>query len=709
MFPKSRTLAALLHAALFVAAAVPAWAAPASSSGAAKPKSAPAARAKNAPRPGDPGGAGTGKIEWMEWSTDAFRRAAVRERPILLNVVVSWSRQCRDMEKIWADPRVAAAVNAGWIAVKVDAEKRPDIRERYPSSTWPAVTLLLPNGVPYFAAKEGEKVPSRVTLGALSPEGIVKLLEGARDYLRSPAKIPILRKTVEEGLKAEAEAAPDPGQLDPGTSTKILDTLRINFDALHGGWTKSPKFPMPAPIEACLFAYSREKDARLLEVAERALRAITNGPLFDRIDGGVHRLAASEDWSQPEYEKLLDRNVALLDVLLSARIMTTKSEYADRAGDVARWLESTAKRPGGGYSASQSFDTGSPDGGAYYRLPAAERAKRAKPPIESLVPVGWSAKAAAAEMRAAYVLSKPELLVSGRQSLDWLLDQAYQRGRGVVHAIDGTDKILPLYLEDQVLFAEAALDAYQLTGDERYAAVAKDVAEVAVANLRDPKTHLFGDIVPNPADPAISMRAALHPFEWNCRMARMLARLYYMNRQEKTLRDSSLSVLEAYAHGYARGPIASLYALALSEYHEGPMWVWVIGSEKIPGTPSMFAAVSTVPTLWKLVATLDPGEAADGRTITQMGFVYRRPPAVYFTSGTHTSRPAQFPNEVLQSYKALADVLEQDRVRQAAEAAKAAAGTAESPAHDDGTPPSPPKKESAPAPPGPGSGGRGGR
>jgi len=700
LFPSTRTLAALLVAATLAGAGPVAAAAPGDAS---KPLAAPAAPAAKG-RPSAAGGdAARGKIEWLDWGVDAFRRAAVRDRPILLNIVVGWSRQCRDMEKIWADPRVVAAVNAGWVAVRVDADRRPDIRERYPSATWPAVTLLLPNGVPYFAAKENEKVPLRVTIGAVPPERIVKLLEEARGFLHDPAKVPALKKTVEEGLKAEAEAAVEPGQLDPGTASKIIDTLRINFDSLHGGWTKAPKFPMPAPIEASLAAYSREKDKRWLDVAEKALHAIVDGPLFDRVDGGVHRIAANDDWSQPEYEKLLDRNVALLDELLSARVLTSKPEYAERAGDVSRWLETTMKRPGGGYYASQSFDPGSPDGGGYYRLGPAERAKSAKPPVDTLVLVGWSAKAAAAQMRAAYVLSKPELLLSGKQTFDWLLDQAYERGRGVVHAIDGKDKIQAINLEDQVLFAEGALDAYQTTGDRRYSAAARDVIEVAIANLRDPKTHLFADIATNAKDPAVPMRVAVHSFEWNCRMARILARLYYLNRQEKIFRDASVAILEAYAHGYARGPIAALYAMALTEYHEGPMWVWIIGSAKIPGTASMFASVAMVPTLWKLVVQLDPSDPADARTITQMGFVYRNPPAVYFTSGTHTSRPAQFPSEVPQSYKALEDVLQQDRARAAEEAAKApATGSAEG----DGTAGAPPKKDGAAgASGGPGGGG----
>jgi hypothetical protein len=92
----------------------------------------------------------------MEWGVDAFRRAP----PC---AIAPFFERRRELEP--AVPRHGEGVGrpAQWrrstrvqVPIKVDAERRPDIRERYPSTTWPAVTLLLPNGVPYFAAKENK-------------------------------------------------------------------------------------------------------------------------------------------------------------------------------------------------------------------------------------------------------------------------------------------------------------------------------------------------------------------------------------------------------------------------------------------------------------------------------------------------------------------------------------------------------------------------
>lgn len=632
----------------------------------------------------------------MEWGPDAFRKAIVRDRPILLNIVVSWSRQCRDMEQTWSSPKIADLVNSSFVPIRVDAERRPDIRDRYPSAVWPSITLVLPNGMPFFAVHEEAKPPVRVAFGALPPDRLAPVLEEALSYYRDKNRRGALKRTVEEGLNAEAEPKLEGGALDPTAPQKTFEALRANFDALHGGWTKSPKFPMMAPIEASLAHYSRERDPRALEVAERALHAVTDGPLFDRVGGGVHRMSAAEDWSRPEYEKLLDRNVAVLDSLLSVYLLTGKVPYADRARDVVRFLEARLRRPGGGYFASQSSDPGSPDGGAYYRASEAERAKMKAPPVDTLVLTGWSAKAAAAELKAAFLLQRPELVATARETLSWLLTTTWTRGRGVVHAVEGTETILPAYLEDQVSFAEGLLDAYQLTGDKSYLAASKDTALFAIANLRDAQSGLFGDVIPNQADPSVSFHKATHSYDLNCRMARVLARLFYLHPQERSFRNSALVILEAYSTIHEKGPSAALYALALAEYRDGPLWAWVIGNEKIPGTALLRATAHGVPVLWKMVVTLDPADPQDAEALHQLGFVLEKPPAVYFSKGTHTSKAAHSPQDVGHAYKALAGFLLEEKTK-AAEKAKE---------QQDASPPS--DGSTGPAAAGPPSGGGGG-
>ena len=196
----------------------------------------------------------------MEWGTDAFRKAILRERPILLNVVVSWSRQCREMESTWSNPKITALVNDAFVPVLVDAEKRPDLRERYPLPSWPAITLLLPNGVPFYAAREGAQHPVRVAFGLIAPDKLAPILEEARDLFADRSRRPALKKTTEEGQKADAEARSEAAPLDRGTPEKVLGALRANFDVVNGGWTKAPRWTQPG----CPRSLGRSASAALM-------------------------------------------------------------------------------------------------------------------------------------------------------------------------------------------------------------------------------------------------------------------------------------------------------------------------------------------------------------------------------------------------------------------------------------------------------------
>ena len=78
----------------------------------------------------DPGAATT-KVEWRAWGESAFEEARADAKPLLLALVTPWSAECRKMdETTYAEPRIAANVNDSFVPVRVDADRRPDVRER---------------------------------------------------------------------------------------------------------------------------------------------------------------------------------------------------------------------------------------------------------------------------------------------------------------------------------------------------------------------------------------------------------------------------------------------------------------------------------------------------------------------------------------------------------------------------------------------------
>ena len=94
------------------------------------------------------------------WGQEAFDKAAKENKPILLSVGYSTCHWCHVMEReSFSDPAIARLLNAKFVAVKVDRERRPDVDETYMLATelihrqggWPNNVFLTPERKPFFA------------------------------------------------------------------------------------------------------------------------------------------------------------------------------------------------------------------------------------------------------------------------------------------------------------------------------------------------------------------------------------------------------------------------------------------------------------------------------------------------------------------------------------------------------------------------------
>ena len=82
-------------------------------------------------------------IEWQDWSPLAFTQASEQHKPVLLSLVTSWSDGCAAMDgTTYVHPDVASIVNERFVAVRVDADRRPDLNERYNLGGWPSTVFL---------------------------------------------------------------------------------------------------------------------------------------------------------------------------------------------------------------------------------------------------------------------------------------------------------------------------------------------------------------------------------------------------------------------------------------------------------------------------------------------------------------------------------------------------------------------------------------
>src|SRR5437773_7240329 len=74
-------------------------------------------------------------VDWYPWGEEAFATARREDKPIFLSIGYSTCHWCHVMEReSFENDSVAAALNASFVAIKVDREERPDVDRVYMSA-----------------------------------------------------------------------------------------------------------------------------------------------------------------------------------------------------------------------------------------------------------------------------------------------------------------------------------------------------------------------------------------------------------------------------------------------------------------------------------------------------------------------------------------------------------------------------------------------
>ena len=86
-------------------------------------------------------------IRWQSWGVDAFQQAQREGKPVFLSISASWCHWCHVLdEESFTHPEVIRRINADFVPIRVDSDKRPDINSRYNMGGWPTVAILDPQG-----------------------------------------------------------------------------------------------------------------------------------------------------------------------------------------------------------------------------------------------------------------------------------------------------------------------------------------------------------------------------------------------------------------------------------------------------------------------------------------------------------------------------------------------------------------------------------
>lgn len=531
---------------------------------------------------------------WLPWTTMTFQRATLFDRPVLMVLSVPWSRPAQRMAgSVLSAPEILEAINAGFVSVYVDADRRPDVAERYRTGNWPVIAFLTPRGHPMLSQANEEKVAKPITIGPVGKEAMSFFLrEGALYHEKWGA---YLNSKGVEWAGFEAHVAPVEGAILEGTSDALAQWLAGNEDREHGGFGAAPKFVLPGLTEYAALRAARQVPG-LLGHAQRSLDLLLASPLYDRRDGGVHRIATLPGFGGVQYEKLLDRNAALLrDLTVAQRLSPTQARAAAIAGTAA-FVTGTLARAGGGFFQSQIADPQSEDGGGYWRGENAE-----PPAVQRLVLSGPNALAAAALARAGHALGNDEWISAAREAADLVLSRAFEPGRGARHVVEPFPEEFR-FLETQAEVAFGLLDLYESTGEARFLDASRSVADFALLNLGSASEPALRDRLAE-SFPVGLMANPRWPLNANVTLARALLRLA-VHGQGDAYRDRAARILGAITRNLAAQGVQGIEAaLALEEALREPVVVTIHGAPRDPGTLALRRAAIGSPQPWTVVVS----------------------------------------------------------------------------------------------------------
>jgi uncharacterized protein YyaL (SSP411 family) len=415
---------------------------------------------------------------------------------------------------------------------------------------WPMTVFLTPDGEPfyggtYYPPEDRHGMPSfRKVLGGVAEayitrrEGVAKTAEQFREIYKSTL--------------AQSRSA---GVLDPHTLDLAYRSLAQQYDIRNGGFGGSPKFPPTMSLDFLLRYWKRTDTPYALEMALDTFRKMARGGIYDQIGGGFARYSVDAVWLVPHFEKMLYDNALLVRFGAHLWQATHDDEVKRVTVDTITWLRREMTSPSGGFYSSLDADSEGVEGKFYVwseeeidkvlgddaravkayfgvtaggnfedenilhrpfpvagvasRLGMSEqdvmaaversrsllydvRVNRVWPGRDDKILAGWNGLMLRGIATAARAFQSDEFARLAVANAEFLAREMVRGNRVMRSHKDGVTSI-PGYLEDHASVALGFIAVYELTFDERWVELAKDICEAMITWFWDDDVGGFFD------------------------------------------------------------------------------------------------------------------------------------------------------------------------------------------------------------------------
>ena len=467
-------------------------------------------------------------VDWYPWGEEALSRAKEEDLPILLSIGYSACHWCHVMEReSFEDQATADYMNEHFVPVKLDREERPDLDAIYMEACqamtghggWPLNVFLTPEQVPFYA---GTYFPPERRSGMPSWLDVLEAVAEAWSTRREEIRAGSGR--IVERLRGAASLKPSSEVMDPGALNEAVSALRGQFDPVHAGFGRAPKFP---PASALEFLMRRGET----EMVPKTLHAMASGGMYDQVGGGFARYSVDARWLVPHFEKMLYDNALLARAYLHGWQVTGEPRFHRVCTETLVWALREMRAPEGGFFSALDADSegeegkfyvwsleelvevageeaarwfGATDSGNFegsniltrgegepeevdeWRRKLYEvRAERAWPGLDDKRLTSWNALMISALADAGAALPNDDFVDAARSCADFVLRELRDEDGRLLRTFKDGQAKLGAYLEDHAFLLEALISLYEATFDPRWFTEARALADTMIERFAD--------------------------------------------------------------------------------------------------------------------------------------------------------------------------------------------------------------------------------
>ena len=492
-------------------------------------------------------------VDWHAWGEEAFALAKRENKPVFLSIGYSTCHWCHVMEiESFDDESIAAYMNEHFISIKVDRELLPDIDTIYMTAVmmmngqggWPMSSFLTSDGKPFYG---GTYYPPQQFLNLL--QQVHKTWTDEHERFLEQAE------TVSSEINRIMSARQKATLISNATIEKAVQNVVSSYDSTYGGFGGAPKFPNEPNLFLLLEAAVHKDDAFDLDVLNTTLQQMAQGGIYDHVAGGFHRYSTDQHWLVPHFEKMLYNQANLARIYLRAYEITGNDFFKQVVSETLNYvLREMTDKQGGFYSATDAdsegregaffvwkktelasllttdefnlvvdlyavSDAGNFEGDNILFLPVSyagfaeekkldlnvllsdvvgikqklllARNKRIAPLRDDKIITAWNGMVIMAFSAAGKVLQRPDYRDAAINATNYLLDLNRQEdGRLWRSSLNGRPSINGKQ-EDYAYLAEALIQLFDDTGDERWLSEAETLSAIMIDQFRDEQAGGF--------------------------------------------------------------------------------------------------------------------------------------------------------------------------------------------------------------------------